>query len=64
MFCIVCNKWCHQCCSELRNIIGLQNIVCPRCERDDGEGTNGREEVDIGIEVKDVVMEELEQYCT
>ena len=38
--------------------------MCPRCERDERDGGNGREEGDIGIEVNDVVMEELEQYCT
>ena len=54
MFCTVCKKWCHQRCSGWKNIKGVQNFVCPRCERE--------EEGDIGIEVNDGVLEELEQY--
>ena len=37
--------------------------MCPRCERDEGDRSDGREEGDIRVEVTDSVMEELEQYC-
>jgi len=61
VFCTVCKKWCHQCCSELRNIRGVQNFVCPRYEREEGDGSDGREEGDIAIEANSGVLEELEQ---
>ena len=60
MFCTVCKKCCHQRCLGLRNIRGMQNIVCPTCEQAGGDGNDRKEEEDIGIEVNDGVLEELE----
>ena len=41
----------------------VQNFVCPRCEQEEGDRNDGREGGDIGIEVDDGGLEELEQYC-
>ena len=63
MLCTVCRKWCHQRCSGLRNLRGVQNFVCPRCEREEENDKNKRKEERIRIAVNDGVLEELEQFC-
>ena len=37
--------------------------MCPRCEQEEGNGSDRREEEHIGIAVNDGVLEELEQFC-
>ena len=38
VFCTECNEWCHKRCSGLRNLLGVQNFVCPRCAMFRGGG--------------------------
>ena len=42
--------------------IEVQNLVCPRCEREEEHGNDRREEEHIGISVNGI-LEKLEQFC-
>ena len=58
-----CNKWYHNRCSGLKNLQGVQNLVCPRCARE-GEGGDGSEDdKDPGLLVNGGVLEKVEQFC-
>ena len=58
VLCVACNKWCHQRCSGLRNLRGIQNFVCPRCTRveEDDEDEDARLIVDGGV------LDEVQQF--
>ncbi len=65
MLCMNCNKWCHQRCSGLRHLRGVQNFVCPRCVgREEEEGVDGGDDAkDAGLVVNGGELEEIQQFC-
>ena len=59
--CGQCGKWCHQRCSGLRRVQGVQGFVCPRCQ---GERRRVDEEaIDMSWPVDGGTLEEVQQFC-
>ena len=59
ILCLQCNKWCHQRCSGLRNVNGVENFQCLACR----EGRNNREREEAGIVTARGRIEEVHEFC-
>ena len=58
VWCTACNKWCHQRCSGLRSVLGVNGFICPTCK-------NGKGIQEIGRQVRTAegVLEEVKDFC-
>ena len=53
--CVVCNKWCHKRCSELRNFNVVVEFCFPACERREGAA-------EVEVE-ENIMVGEVKQFC-
>ena len=59
IMCFKCNKWCHQRCSGLKRVTGVQNFKCPKCIRGIDRVELGKE----GLVIEDGRIEEVHEFC-